>query len=398
MHLLFVTSLVPDGEPSSGYEIANQSIVDALRRNGAEVTSIGFNWTGKRNARDNGDIILGEVDVRSETASGAKKANWVAKAITGNLTVSSAKLRVVSEDDIRGAMANAAPFDGYVINGVTLAGAFKNLFRDKPFLFVAHNVEHVSALENAASANSAAKRFLFRREAGLLRDLELSLCARAACTFVLAPEDRGPLGVSAPGRSILMPLVVARAPRPEIPARAPKFDAGLIGTWTWQPNRVGLEWFVREIVPLLPSSFSVAVAGHIPSDFGEMPRQVTVLGRVADSREFIRSCAVVPLVSQAGTGVQLKTIETFEFGLPSIATSRSVRGIAGIPSNCTIVDDPLQFAAALTDMAGKVRAGTLADLNGLAFHTSQIRLQDRAVMDALANLTHSPDFETRRAA
>ena len=35
MHLVFVTSIVPDGSPSTGYEIANAAIVNALRRAGA---------------------------------------------------------------------------------------------------------------------------------------------------------------------------------------------------------------------------------------------------------------------------------------------------------------------------------------------------------------------------
>ncbi len=59
-------------------------------------------------------------------------------------------------------------------------------------------------------------------------------------------------------------------------------------------------------------------------------------------RDFVRSCAVIPLISRAGTGVQLKTIETFEMGLPSVATALSVRGIADIPGNCVVTDDPVR--------------------------------------------------------
>ena len=33
MRLLFVTSLVPCGTPSTGYEIANEAIINGLRRN-----------------------------------------------------------------------------------------------------------------------------------------------------------------------------------------------------------------------------------------------------------------------------------------------------------------------------------------------------------------------------
>jgi Glycosyl transferases group 1 len=383
MHLVFLTSLVPDEEPTTGYEIANKSVVGALRRNGVKITSLGFNWAGKHAKNRDDAVILGEVDVRSETAGAAEKANWVAKAFAGTLPVSSAKLRIVSENTVREALAGIEPFDGYVINGVTLAGAFQNLFRDKPYLYVAHNVEYLSAEENAVTANSSVKRFFFRREAKLLKDLELGLAYDAACTLALADEDRAPLKVSEPNRSVVLPLVTTGKSGIIGETRKIEFDAGLIGTWTWQPNRVGLEWFLAEVAPHLPAGFSIGLAGHVPSDFGAMPQAVKVLGRVADAKAFVNSCAVIPLVSRSGTGVQLKTIETFEAGLPSVATRRSLRGIETIPSNCLIADDPRLFAGALVKLAAQRRAGEIADCDGAAFHRQQLFEQDKAAFLAL---------------
>ncbi len=47
---------------------------------------------------------------------------------------------------------------------------------------------------------------------------------------------------------------------------ATKYDLTLIGTWTWHPNRIGLEWFLREVKPLLPKDVSIAIAGNTPAD------------------------------------------------------------------------------------------------------------------------------------
>ncbi len=41
-----VTSIVPDGKPATGYEIANKAIIDGLKRAGVKVTVIGFVWPG----------------------------------------------------------------------------------------------------------------------------------------------------------------------------------------------------------------------------------------------------------------------------------------------------------------------------------------------------------------
>jgi hypothetical protein len=65
--------------------------------------------------------------------------------------------------------------------------------------------------------------------------------------------------------------------------------------------------------------------------------------------------------------------------VPTVATRRAVRGIAGIPENCVIADDPARFASALTAAA----RGGLADMDGAAFHRAQTAALDRAVADAL---------------
>ena len=95
----------------------------------------------------------------------------------------------------------------------------------------------------------------------------------------------------------------------------------------------------------------------------------------------MRTAAVIPLVSTAGSGVQLKTIETFELGLPSVATSRSLRGIDHRPDNCVVTDDPVAFAAALETAASDVR-----DVDGGAFHRRQVRALNAAIRRGLNKL------------
>jgi hypothetical protein len=381
MHLLFATSIVPDGALASGYEIANAAIIAALRRAGARVTVIGFTWPGKPASDPQGTIVLGAVDVRTESASSLQKLAWVAKAMLRGLTFASVKLRTVSDSEVRAAVERAGAFDGYVLNSVQFAGAFEKLFDDRPSIFVAHNVEHRSAQENAAAAGGLFQRLLFRREAKLLKAMEGRLCRRACFVFTLAEEDRAALGVASGGRSAVLPLVTRTdAPAQESPRRI-DCDAALIGTWTWQPNRIGLDWFLEKVVPRLPPDFRVRIAGRVPSGVTCAHPGVEFVGRVADAQGFVRGAAVIPLISTAGSGVQLKTIETFELGLPSVATSRSLRGIDHRPVNCTVTDDPVAFASALEAAAANVR-----DIDGSAFHRRQVKALDAAVRLGLKRL------------
>ena len=381
MHLLFATSIVPDGALASGYEIANAAIIAALRRAGVRVTVIGFTWPGKAAADPQNTIVLGPVDVRTDNASAAQKLAWVAKAYRTGLTFASAKLRVVAEAEVEAAIRRAGPFDGYVLNSVQFAGAFEDLVAARPSIFVAHNVEHLSAHENAEAARDLPERLLYRRESRLLKALEERLCRRARFVFTLAEEDRAALGVGSDERSAVLALTT----RPEAPVRHKRrieCDAALIGTWTWQPNRIGLDWFLDRVVPHLRPDFRIRIAGSVPAGMKSPHPGVSFVGRVPDAQAFVRSAAVVPLISTAGSGVQLKTIETFELGLPSVATSRSLRGIGYRPENCVVADDPTAFAAALEAAV----AGRPADADGASFHRHQIRALDRAIGRGLAML------------
>ncbi|RVD50006.1 MAG: glycosyltransferase [Mesorhizobium sp.] len=381
MHLLFATSIVPDGALASGYEIANAAIIAALRRAGARVTVIGFTWPGKAAIDPENTVVLGAIDVRTESASPLQKLVWVGKAIFSGLTFASVKLRAVSDHDVQAAIERAGPFDGYVLNSVQFAGAFEKLFEGRPSIFVAHNVEHLSARENAVAAGGIFQRLLFRREARLLKLVEERLCRRARFVFTLAEEDRVALGVASDDRSAVLPLVTGDTAPVRKGRRQIDCDAALIGTWTWQPNRIGLDWFLGKVVPHLRPGFRIRIAGHMPAGVTSTHPGVQFVGRVPDARAFVCGAAVIPLISTAGSGVQLKTIETFELGLPSVATSRSLRGIDHRPANCVVTDDPAGFAQAL-----EAAAADIDDVDGTTFHRRQVKALDAAVRVGLEKI------------
>ncbi|WP_292899167.1 MULTISPECIES: glycosyltransferase family 4 protein [unclassified Nitratireductor] len=379
MHLVFATSIVPDGTPKSGYEIANAAILDALARAGCRMSVMGFAWKGRAGQTTTEETsVLGELDPRTEAASGMTKLGWLIKAMMKGMTFSSAKMLLVSPGEVRAALDKLGPVDGVIFNSVQFAGAFRQVFGDLPSIYVAHNVEHLSAQQSAAAARGFVGGFMFRREARLLKTLEAELCAQARFVYTLSEEDRQLLGVADENRSAVLPLVAHEPAAFSAGPRQTSYDAALIGTWSWAPNRIGLDWFLEEVVPHLPESFRIAVAGDAPAELAQRHQRVTFVGRVPDAVEFVRSGKVVPLISRAGTGVQLKTIETFELGLPSVATQSALRGISHKPQNCIVADDPRTFAEAL------VRAvGDPVDLDGGRFHDAQRKALDTAILRGL---------------
>lgn len=382
MHLLFATSIVPGSSLGSGYEIATAAIIGSLRRNGARVTVLGYCWPGVAPADPAQSIVLGEIDVRTEGASQLRKAGWLMRALTAGRTFASAKLTEAPPAQVREAIRRAGPFDAYVVNSVQIAGAYPDLFSNLPMIFVAHNVEHAAAGQSAAASESGLQRILYRREARLLREHEARLCAQARFVFTLAEEDRAPLGVQSPERSAFLPLVTRATPPSPPSKRAIDYDAALIGTWSWQPNRIGLDWFLHEVTPHLDPSLRIRIAGHVPQGIVISHPGVVLAGRVDSAEAFVRAAAVVPLVSRAGSGVQLKTIETFEQGLPAVATSSSLRGIGSLPVNCARADTAVDFAAALQ----RAVRDPPGDVDGRGFYHGQRAALDAAVRAGLEHV------------
>jgi hypothetical protein len=385
LRLAFLTSLIPVARPDTGFEIANAAILSALREAGHQVTAIGFVRPGEVPAEPDRSVVLAEVDIENAAVSKLQQLRWLAAALRFGLPIACAKLRLAGAGRLVEAVRAHGPFDALVLNSVMLPGAFPALPEVAPCILVEHNIEHASARQNARNAGNPVLRRLFAREARLLEAIERGLCRQARFVWTLAEEDRRALGPEAAEKSAVLPLVSGAAlPAAVADGDEPvRFDVGLIGTWTWAPNRIGLEWFLREVCPLLPDDVRIAVAGRVPPDLLAPPR-VTLVGRVPAADQFLRSCRVVALSSRAGTGVQLKTIETMQLGLPAVATTLSCRGFTGLPANFTLADSAPDFAHALADRVRAVRAGSPQRLDGTVFLARQQAALAAGIAEGLA--------------
>ena len=372
MRLAFLTSLIPVARPDTGFEIANAAILSALREAGHTVTAIGFLRPGEIPAEPEQAIVVTEADIENAVVPAVQKLRWLVDAVRLGLPVACAKLRLAGAGRLVEAVRAQGPFDALVLNSVMLPGAFPELLRIAPCILVEHNIEHVSARQNAEHAGNPLLRRLYGREAQLLERLERRLWDEARFIWTLAEEDRRALGPAHQAKSCALPLVSgsAAAAPPDDLGEAPAFDIGLIGTWTWGPNLIGLDWFLREVCPLLPEGIRVAVAGRVPPEL-RAPPNVTLVGRVPSAEGFLRSCRLVALSSRAGTGVQLKTIEAMQFGLPAVATTLSCRGFTAVPANFTLADTAADFARAVMERVAAIRAGDWERIDGAAFMAEQ---------------------------
>lgn len=228
---------------------------------------------------------------------------------------------------------------------------------------VMHNLESAGHAEQGRRAAMRGHRLAgaaHRREHRLLLELERRVLSEAAAVACLCEADASNWREQAwRAGSGLAVEVLAGHPeaalggcaltRPDSKAeqhgRGPGVRCiGLVGTWTWGPNREGLDWLIHEVVPKLEGNCQVLLAGpgsqQIP-----LPAGVKALGWVDDLAGFYASLDVVALPSHSGSGVHEKALEALALAPLVVATPHALRGLGcQLPPHMLVAADGEHFA------------------------------------------------------
>src|SRR5262249_51784491 len=107
-----------------------------------------------------------------------------------------------------------------------------------------------------------------------------------------------------------------------------------IGSFRHDPNRVALDWFVRESLPIIlkrePRARRV-VAGSEPPPahaYADYEGNLEMLGYVEEIREPLARYAVFVCPILSGSGVRVKLLEAFAAGIPVVSTRVGAEGLA----------------------------------------------------------------------
>ncbi len=391
MRLAFVTSQLPPARPSTGAGLADACILDALRTAGCEVRHFGFLREDAPDAPPSDAVVVARWAGPGRAVSFLRKMGWLRDSARLGLPSAAARLALADSGALRKALAREGPFDGCVVSGSVVAAAFPWLFDAFPALLLAHEVGHVAARGRLADAGLIDGAML-RRDAGLLRRFEHSAIEAARFVWCLAEEDRGLFGPGIAGKSAVLPLVAAHgaAIAPSASSEDAVADIGLIGRWTCATASGGLNWFLRQIAPLLPGDMTIAVAGALPPGVRPPDARFRFVGGIGEPEAFISSCRCIALTSRAPTGVLTEAVEVLQRGMPTVATPASVRGIGWLPMNCLVAEDPRAYAAALAKLVRDLRSERSAPTDGHAFVEAQQRGLRNGIAVGLAALRGEP--------
>ena len=126
-----------------------------------------------------------------------------------------------------------------------------------------------------------------------------------------------------------------------------------IGTLTWEPNNIGLIWFLKEVVPILESenlNYHFYIVGKNPSleieKLSEKYKEkITITGYVDSIDEYYDKCdcTIVPLF--IGSGQRVKLIEAFSKGMPAISTTIGAEGLEYTDGKSILIADNSEMFA-----------------------------------------------------
>lgn len=155
--------------------------------------------------------------------------------------------------------------------------------------------------------------------------------------------------------------------------RAPEARAILhVGTMYWPPNVAGIGWFARAVYPLIreqvPDTRFYAVGARPASEIVALADErtgFTVTGYVDDVTPYLRESAAFVVPLHVGSGMRVKILTAWAWGIPIVSTTV---GCAGIPvhpgEDILIADTAEEFAAAVVRLLREPALGARLAANG----------------------------------
>lgn len=166
-----------------------------------------------------------------------------------------------------------------------------------------------------------------------------------------------------------------------------------VGALGYEPNHLGVEWFLAKVWPLIRRQIPAAaldIAGGDPSPElqGRCGKDgVQVHGFVADLSPLWRRAAVSVVPLLVGAGTRLKIPESLAYEVPVVSTTVGAFGLE-LSANEGVwqVDDPVEFAGRCCDLLRAPHEGILAARKGKEVVASLYNWQH--IQSQVVNLAH----------
>lgn len=193
--------------------------------------------------------------------------------------------------------------------------------------------------------------------------LERRIVRQFDLTLVCSPEDRPILKQRVgQGQVAVLPNIAPPKGEPK-PSRESSGVPMLlfVGLLDYAPNVKGIEWFCRDVLPLIRaaagSGFEIAIVGRDPTSevlqLDAIP-EVRVVGEVEETGSWFARAEAMIVPLHFGGGTRIKILEAFSSGCPVVSTTFGARGL-GVADReeLLLADSAEDFAAACLEATSR---------------------------------------------
>ena len=251
-------------------------------------------------------------------------------------------------------MLRQESFDFLVVNGSDLAWCLDLAPAHIPKVTVVHNTESRIYYGQLASLHGPLRLLasVLNHDVRRLARYELEGLRRVSGAIFLSEADAEYAAGHLPAlKFIVMPPVFPEPPRRTAKRPSRFLELGFLANLGWWPNREGLDWFLREVFPLLPSDVHLNLFGAGTRRLDARHPRITGHGFVSDLNEVWDTCDWMIVPIREGSGVAVKTAECLHHGMPILTTSFGLRGLPAVESPLVIrlesASEWIQFLASL---------------------------------------------------
>lgn len=211
---------------------------------------------------------------------------------------------------------------------------------------------------------------IYRREGRKLAAWEAKVAQRSQASLLVSPQEADLFRSRNPMLNgsvhVLANGVDTNRYDPTITDSVAAIGAGphlvFTGQMDYTPNEQGVEWFVRDILPMVQTFVPEAklhIVGRAPTErvlkLAKMDG-VNVVGEVPDVRPWLKAADVVVAPLRIARGVQNKVIEAMAMGRPVVASTEAATGIDAVSDQHFLVArDETQFCQHIVDLLGHPR-------------------------------------------
>jgi len=353
--ILFVTTRIPY-PPWEGHQIRTYNLLKRVCEE-HEVKLVSFVRSDEDPAHaDHLRTICKSVDL-IEIPADQSKFKLLTTILSGVLTKTPFVVRKYSAPEMKQKLKQVIEQDSPDLVHLDMLplAQYLPLCGDIPTILNDHNVESLLVERRAEATSSIPQKVFFSNQAPKLEEFEKFATQNATEVLACSQDDAEILSRMGNGKGI---HIIANGVDIEqfIPSDNVQVDPNkiiFVGGMGWFPNKDGMNFFIKEAMPLISEKnpeASLTVVGK--SDGLEIPDQlrdkVSATGFVDDFRPLVHEAAVYILPLRVGSGTRLKLLEAMAMGKAIVSTRIGAEGVVlEDGENILMADTPQEIADAV---------------------------------------------------